>query len=552
VSADDSSVIFESPGALTPEAVPGNAEVEGLEYNLYASVAGSDYLVNVLPNGQPAVNAAFGGVSQPGEEGEQTSRERPGYNHYGQTISAHGTRVFWTDLNTTVTPDNPTGATRLYVRLNPAASSASTVQVDAAVGGGGEYRGASSDGSRVFFTKARDLYEYDLATTNTTDLAPSGAVLGVSGISEDGAYVYFVSEAVLASNENGDKAHAAAGVPNLYLYHSGAPEPTRFIATLTLDDNAMFGPSANFPGEAFWGDWRAGLNVRTAEVTPDGRHLVFMSHRSLTGYNNDGGCENSTGQPAGCPEVFVYDANTDQLLCASCSSSGEPPIAAGAEPRTLGGAFLPTPTVLSSGAYQLRWINEDGSRVFFDSAEPLVPQDNNGVQDVYEWERNGSGSCRRDPSCTYLISSDLSDEEATLVDASASGDDVFFASRAQLVPEDRSQFVELYDARVGGGFPTPSLACTGTGCQGVPQAPPSFATPASVTFTGAGNFPPTPTKSPPKPLTRAQKLARALKACKSKARKRRARCKREARARYGAKSAGKSKTSTAARHLEGK
>ena len=35
-----------------------------------------------------------------------------------------------------------------------------------------------------------------------------------------------------------------------------------------------------------------------------------------------------------------------------------------------------------------------------------------------------------------------------------------------------------------------ALACTGTGCQGVPPAPPIFATPSSVTFNGVGNFEP--------------------------------------------------------------
>jgi hypothetical protein len=55
----------------------------------------------------------------------------------------------------------------------------------------------------------------------------------------------------------------------------------------------------------------------------------------------------------------------------------------------------------------------------------------------------------------------------------------------------------LYDARVGGGFPETTTACTGTGCQGVPPGSPVFATPSSVTFNGAGNFaqPPPPAKA---------------------------------------------------------
>jgi hypothetical protein len=91
----------------------------------------------------------------------------------------------------------------------------------------------------------------------------------------------------------------------------------------------------------------------------------------------------------------------------------------------------------------------------------------------------------------------------------------------------------LYDVRVNGGFPQQSLACTGTGCQGVPPAPPAFATPSSATFSGTGNFAPhPPTKS--KSETRAQKLAKALKKCHSlHNRRKRARCQRLAHARYG-------------------
>jgi hypothetical protein len=31
-------------------------------------------------------------------------------------------------------------------------------------------------------------------------------------------------------------------------------------------------------------------------------------------------------------------------------------------------------------------MSDDGSYVFFDTDDALVPQDTNGTQDVYEWE----------------------------------------------------------------------------------------------------------------------------------------------------------------------
>jgi hypothetical protein len=555
VSSDDAAIVFESTAALSPGAVPGiSGSPLSDTYNIYESFGGQVYPVNVLPHGPQVVNSAVGGVSPVGEEVKEPGvKQAPGYNHYGQAVSADGSRVVWTDLNTG----------DLYVREDPTSPDASTVQVDAAVGGGGYYRGASDDGSEVFFTKTGDLYEYDLNTATTSDLTPVGGVLGVAGVSEDGSTVYFVAEHVLANNENANREKAAEGAPNLYVRIEGT---TRFIARLSPQDNAMLGPAAG-GGNGFelWGDWRTGLKNRTAEVAPDGQHLVFMSRRSLTGYDNIGGCvvhdaevaeEGRPEEPAGgCFEVYVYNAATGELFCTSCNPTGEPPVAATGPPSSerrarWGGAFLPTVDQTASGAYQLRWISTDGDRVFFDTAEPLVAQDTNGVQDVYEWERPGEGSCTQQAAtavtggCTYLISSNLSGEEAYFLDASASGDDVFFTSRAQLAPQDDTEYVEVYDARVGGGFPQVATECTGAGCQGVPPPPAGFATPPSVTFAGTGNFPPPMTKSPAKPTaeTRAQKLAKALRSCrKDRVRRRRAVCERQAHKRYGgqAKSKGR-------------
>jgi hypothetical protein len=68
-----------------------------------------------------------------------------------------------------------------------------------------------------------------------------------------------------------------------------------------------------------------------------------------------------------------------------------------------------------------------------------------------------------------------------------------------------------------------------------------FGAPASATFSGPGNLvPPAAVKA--KPPTRAQLLAKALKACKAKKDKQRRKgCERQARKRYGAKKKAKKK-----------
>jgi hypothetical protein len=109
----------------------------------------------------------------------------------------------------------------------------------------------------------------------------------------------------------------------------------------------------------------------------------------------------------------------------------------------------------------------DGRRAFFETARPLVTADENNAIDVYEWEDNdldGEGDLR-------LISSGRGATDSKFLDASLSGNDVFFTSRVRLVGIDADNQVDLYDARVGGGIaaqnPAPAPPpCEGDDCQG--------------------------------------------------------------------------------------
>jgi hypothetical protein len=440
------------------------------EHNLYDSAGGGLYLVNVLPEGRTEVNASFG-------------QSVSGGTHL---ISADGSRIFWTDLNT--------GA--LYVRENATAPDASTVLVAE----GGEFWAANSEGSLVFYTKAGSLYSFDLYSGLTTDLSvainPSekAEVQGVVGSSEDGSYVYFAAQGKLASNVNANREEAKTGGDNLYLSHEGS---TTFIGTLSPEDGSE-APPFTVGGNA-GGDWQAAGGRRTAEVTPDGQSLVFMSNESLTGYDN-GTQRNEEGIPV--EEVFLFQAQSGKLTCVSCNPSGEPPVPTEFNvqfPFEPIGGFIPTSR--SVAGEQPRVISEDGNRIFFDSGEPLLPTATNGWLNVYEWERAGTpgGSCPQGApggGCVYLLSSGTDPEDSYLLGADASGANAFFISRAQLVPQDRGNEGDVvYDARVDGVQPPAAPACEGTGCQGVPPTPPIFATPASVTFNGTGNFSsPTPAK----------------------------------------------------------
>jgi hypothetical protein len=228
----------------------------------------------------------------------------------------------------------------------------------------------------------------------------------------------------------------------------------------------------------------------------------------------------------------MYDFADNQIACLSCKPSGEP-IKPPAEFQLGENAYLPVSHV---GTALPHWVSDDGARVFFDTSASLVPQDINEQTDVYEWERDGSGSCTHNPGCIYLISDGSAPEGSYLIGVSASGDDVFMTTRSALVSEDENETVDVYDARANMVSRPTAPQCTGSGCQGLPSTPPVFATPPSATYNGVGNFVPPASKppAPGKPLTRAQKLAKALKACRSKSKKKRAGCEAQARKKYGA------------------
>jgi hypothetical protein len=412
---------------------------------------------------------------------------------------------------------------------------ACTVQLDAAQGGsgasGGGYFWAATDNSnRVFFTDCsrltadstahgetaciekqeessrpkftgNDLYEYDFEKPvgqRLTDLTvdhnpgdPLGAnVQGVVGTSEDGSYVYIVADGVLAGSNAEGKA-PVAGQPNLYELHGGSAS---FVVTLASSDQAIVSD-----GSFTVGDWQPTPGERTAQVSPSGDAVAFLSRLELTGYDNYGivGYDYQNGKPnlsapnyAHIPELFVYQARTGRMVCASCSPTGSAPIPLDLPRATLPGTTLATST---AAAYVSHWlVDREGTQAYFMTTQPLVADDSNGLMDVYEWQSEGSGGCGLASGCLSLISSAEQASNAFLLGSGASGRDVFFTSRSQLTKGSEGESLKVYDARVDGGRAEPSLSCTGTGCQGIPPAPPIFATPSSVTFNGVGNFEPSP------------------------------------------------------------
>lgn len=431
--------------------------------------------------------------------------------------------------------------------------------------GDAEFEGASQDGSRVFFTSTQalvagasndtaggdsavggcvattpglggcNLYEYEFLPGggHRLVLASAGSgvpqVQGVARISEDGSHVYFVAKGVLTGTPNDLGEAASEGAENLYVFErdAGFPEGrTSFIARLSSADEF---------------DWAQADN-RPVQASSEGSFLVFISHRDLTG---------EEGVEEGSAQVYEYDAETRRLVRASVGqggygNDGKTPVygatlAVGPEAED---HTLPAPySVRDSPAAASGTLTPDDGVVFFASPTALTPGAVNDqraaspvgppIPNVYEYSDGN----------VYLVSAggDTSTiygrPGVQLLGASATGSDVFFTTASQLVPWDLDNQVDVYDARVVGGFPGPSTStgCEGEACQGLVGTAPVLPAPGSTSEAAAvGMAPAAPAPKNVTKCVKGKKLThgRCVKS-KSKIRKKATKAKRASRDRRG-------------------
>jgi hypothetical protein len=375
------------------------------------------------------------------------------------------------------------------------------------------YQGASADGRIAFFTTNRqlvnsdtdstnDLYVYDAGLPEGHQLVQASAgetvgshatgngakVLGVLDIAADGSRVYFVAEGVL-SGENAEQKAPLPGQPNLYAYNHASGRTTYVGA---LDGGVRVDSNGNDIGDpAMLWSLRGPNGSKEAyalpvEGTGDGRFLLFTSFAELTTEDLDD-----------AKDVYRYDAGSETMLCLSC---------VGTE-ASFDAVISPRPVTSDPDLARVAPpASADVSTVVFTTAEPLLPEDQNegknldctananDIQscDVYAW-REGRLSLISGGTEAFGVTHGIS-----MSGISGDGRNVFFTTRAQLVAADTNNAIDVYDARVDGGFPVGAAQarCTGSEeCQGPTQASPAASQPGTATFAGSGN----PALPPPKP-----------------------------------------------------
>jgi hypothetical protein len=427
-------------------------------------------------------------------------------------ISADGSEIFFTteaNLAATGCQENK----ELFVRINGsktlevsksllAPETCTEVPCPGAEGrAGAVFWGASEDGSKVVFTTAAPLVTEDTNASNDLYMAsiegetvkelvqvshaPNPAevadVQGVVSVSADGSHVYFVAHGVLAG-KNAERHAPMSGAENLYVYDSSTRR-TAFVGDLSERDFAL---------------WNAGGVPREAQSTGDGSYLVFSSYAQMTPDDTD------TAR-----DVYRYDAPTGSLVRVSVGEVGH-------DDNGNNSAFDASidPTGFKGSVteqYEMsdRAISEDGSRIVFTTAEPLSPDAVNGQPDIYIWHEGQIG----------MISSGFSPEADAEPVITPSGRDVFFKTAQGLVPQDTDGVRDVYDARIGGGFPpppAPPAACSADACQGPLSSPPAPLLPGSAGQAAGGNL------SAPTVTTKASTKARVKKKTKRKAKKKKA------------------------------
>jgi hypothetical protein len=413
--------------------------------------------------------------------------------------------------------------------------------------------GASKDGSKVFFATESELtkddagihdlelYECDIVEEpegpkcelSRISAGSSGKaaadVWTVPAVSDDGSAVYFTAFGQLVAGLQSLRT----GQVYLYRYDT-TTRTTAYVATVDESDY-----TTGLTSSAKWYREMALSTNANYYATPDGRYLLFATAGEVTGYGTDEGvgayCPvgisgGGSGLPGHCAEVYRYhyeagSSGDGSAVCVSCNPNGASPVS--------NAQFAARSAPQDPDDGPIRAMSDDGSEVFFDTADALVPQDTNQTLDVYEWRESTAGEDR-----ISLISSGEDPGPSLFLGASGDGSNVFFGTHARLVPADGDSAGDLYDARVcepENGNPCLKAASAGTGqcegdaCHNLP-APSVDTTPVSLTFLGSGNF--NTEAKPVAVVTNARKLAKALRACRAGRKGRRKKCEAQARERY--------------------
>ncbi len=348
----------------------------------------------------------------------------PGHSVNYLDMTPDGKKIYISS-SAQLTPEDTDSSTDIYMwsEENPSPNHLKLIS------GGNEPNAGNTDECSSIWTSQCNVVPISF-NTYTSAQGGSGGIEQSENFVADNGDIYFLSPEQLAGN------NGVNGEENLYDYRNGR---LQFVASLEPTGVACT------PDQG--GEICSENAVARMEINKDDSYMAFLTGSKVTGYDN-----------AGKSEMYRYAPASEEMICVSCLPNGEPP----------------TGSVTAS--HNGRYMAEDG-RTFFETADPLVPQDTNKAADVYEYVEGRPQLITSGTNPGNSIFS-LATIMALpgLVGVSADGTDVYFATYDTLVGQDRNgEAVKIYDARSGGGFkfnpPVPPCAAADE-CHGASSSAP--------------------------------------------------------------------------------
>jgi hypothetical protein len=451
---------------------------------------GAPEVLSLMPNGEQASCALTEGMSFRGKEGVHLGTGlnfEPGY----RTMSSDASRVYFqARANGECAASAPSG---LYERDREANGGAGqTMLIDPGRPGAQppsepHLIRVSPDGSEAFFTTAsrldpadtnehEDVYRWDEAEGRSSCLTcrmenEAGETITDPHLQQIfGQDTFPFSVRVLLSDDlshvyfqskAGLSPAATAGHSSIYVLSGGR---LRFVAD--VGDGTPL--------------------QREPELSADGEVLLF-SAAPAPSLSADLVAKGASG------ELYRYDARDESLECVSCARDG-----------------------ITSYTGLAAHMSADGSTVAFVTEQALLSRDINNGKDVYEW-RGGRLGLISDGATRFPA---VGASEPTVRAVDANGSNVFFTlPEPGLTGYEHDGFSNLYDARIGGGFPRPlpEEACDvlSDKCQDPLQQAPFTTLPGSALILGSGNV-----SAPSKPVVKPKAKPKPKMCKKGRVRKR--------------------------------
>ncbi len=331
--------------------------------------------------------------------------------------------------------------------------------------------GVSTDGQRVFFTAKPEcgpkLRAYLRAGGHTTEISASQCTLPdpecgpaadveIYRVTPSGSAALLVTAERLTNDDANAELDlyrydtASGDLSLLSLRAPGATVPSPDFRLRASDDGSRVYFSVIgqlLPGQGTAEEYKRNLYLadsqglhfiaspsdseQSFEASEDGRYVLFETPSQL-----------GVGDTDAKVDLYRYDSVADSYTQVST----------GLEGRGNGAFDAHLITSVPSGP-------DIGQRIFFRTAEQLLPQDHNEADDVYEWTQAGG---------LGLLSAGTPGFSGEYLGGTADGSTVFVRTGATLGTLDRDGGeLDIYAARVGGGFaePVAEAVCQGAACE---------------------------------------------------------------------------------------